>query len=663
VGRIASEKLGIDGDSGDVRSGKLSLSGALINALPQAADADVIRSMQVLPGVQSANEQSNSLYIRGGTPDQNLILLDNTEVYNPSHLGGIFSTFNSDAISSVELYKAGFPCRYGDRLSSVIDIRNKDGNRRHQEGVLRLSMMSASSTVQGPWEFSGTSGSYMASFRRTLYELLDFDIPDSYFYDGHLKLNWDAGLRDKLFFSTYFGEDHLYMNEGEEMDMTWGNQTVTAQWQHIFSSRLYGKLNLSSSGFYFDLDQVFDGEASVEQENEIADYSLKINFYHQSNLGHQMEYGLELKSLDITFGADTNLDIDTSHYPWLEVPSRLASLYLQDKWKLNNRWILMPGLRYTWCTTKSEYHPSDSRENYHRLSPRIALKYNIAESTAITLNYGRYYQYLTAANRPDWPMSLWMPIDKSVAPGEADHYVLGLEASPGNQFSLQIEGYYKALRNQISLDEAAFMEWDTASFLSEAYKIGDGYSYGLEFLVNTGWRGIEGFMSYTYSKTRLKIDGSNINPATGEAEYYHPSYDRTHNFNVTQNYFLSRYTGYSIMGAELILGMLYSYGSGQAGQSPEGVYEDMYGLQFVSGYLDNARLPDYSRLDLSIKFKWDFGHYELEPYIMVVNCLDNRNIWTRRWYAEADNDAVVLNHRDTYMFERMPFLGINISWR
>ena len=615
-----------------------------------------------LPGVQSINETSNGLYIRGGTPDQNQILLDDTEVYNPSHLGGIFSTFNSDAIASVDLYKAGFPSRYGDRLSSVLDIHNKDGNRKESEGIFRLSMMSGSGTIQGPWAIGGEKGSYMASFRRTLYELLDFDIPESHFYDGHVKLNWDAGLKDKIFFSSYFGEDYLHMEEGEDLNMNWGNNTFTGQWQHVFNSQLYGKLNISNSRFHFDLDQVFDGEASVTQENRLNDITLKANFHYQSDNRHQLEYGTELKYLDITFGADTNLDINTSHYPWLEVPSTQASFYCQDSWAITPRWTIQPGLRYTWCRVESEYLAKGGIEDYQRLSPRLALRYRLAEGTDISVSYGRYYQYLTATNRADWPMSLWMPIDKSVEPGEADHFVGGLQMHLGRNITLEIEGYYKELRNQVAISEEAFLEWNEGDDLSEAYNIGDGYSYGGEVLIGSNWQGMEGFLSYTYSRTLLQIDGLNLNPVTGESEYYHPRHDRTHSVNLIENYYFSRQTDQQIIGADLTMGLVYTYGTGQPAQAPEGVYEDMYGMQFINGYLDNERLPDYSRLDLSIKLKWNLGNCSIEPYVMLVNALDHENVWTRDWFPTIDNNEILLDHRDSYMFERMPFLGVNVAW-
>jgi TonB dependent receptor-like, beta-barrel/CarboxypepD_reg-like domain/TonB-dependent Receptor Plug Domain len=661
-GSVARQRIDFDQDTQDIQSGKLELKGDLIADLPQAADADVIKAIQILPGVASLNEQSNGLYVRGGTPDQNQILLDGSDVYNPSHLGGIYSTFNTDAIASVNLYKAGFPSKYGDRLSSVLDIRNKDGNRREMEGVFRLSMMSAAATVQAPWSFLGEKGSYMASFRRTMYDVFPLDVPDMGFYDGHLKINWDAGKYDKVFFSTYFGEDNFYSKEGEAIDMVWGNNTYTGQWRHIFSSKLYSNFNLSNSRFHFDMKQSFGSDASVTQENRINDVTLKGNFHLQANADHKMEFGFEAKYLNITFGAATDLDIDTSHYPWLEVPSYQVSGYVQDSWELNDKWTIQPGLRFTWSQAKSEYHPEKDIADFYRLSPRFSLRRRLQENSSIFFSYGRYYQYLTTTNRNDWPMTLWMPIDKSVDPGEADHYVLGWQMRCSDNLSLQIEGYYKDLRNQVAIDTEVFYEWDEGYYLSDAYNIGDGYSWGGELLLSSQWYGLEGFISYSYSQTRIQIDGLNINPANNEAEYFYPTHDRTHNLKLMENYFLTRETGQFVLGSEVTFGLVYTYGTGQPTQSPEGVYEDIYGIQFLDGYLDNDRLPDYSRLDASLKFLWQMDSWSIEPYFQVVNVMNQENVWTRDWYAVADENDIALKYIDTSMFGMMPFVGINVKW-
>jgi outer membrane receptor protein involved in Fe transport len=444
--------------------------------------------------------------------------------------------------------------------------------------------------------------------------------------------------------------------------MIWGNNTWTGQWRHIFNSALYGNFNLSNSRFHFDLDQKFGSGNSVIQKNRINDVTMKGNLHYQAGEDHTLEFGLEGKYLAITFGAETDLDINTSHYPWLEVPSYQGSIYAQDSWKIGERWTLEPGLRLTWCQVKSEYHPNKDVEDYQRISPRFSLRRRLAENSNIFASYGRYYQYLTTTNRTDWPMTLWMPIDKSVDPGEADHFVIGWQTSQSDRFSLQVEGYYKLLRNQLALAEETFMEWGDGDYLAEAYNEGDGYSWGGELLVGSNWKGLEGFFSYTYSRSRIQMEGMNLNPATGEAEYFYPTHDRTHNLKVMENYYLTRETGQNFFGSEITLGLVYTYGTGQPCSEPEGVYEDIYGIQFINGYLDNARLPDYSRLDASLRFLWELGEGSIEPYIQVVNVMNRENIWTRDWYGVAEDNEILLKYQDEGMFGIMPFLGVNIKW-
>ncbi|RLC45184.1 MAG: TonB-dependent receptor, partial [Candidatus Cloacimonadota bacterium] len=265
-----------------------------LTSIPSIADADVFRALQVLPGVSAMSDFSSGLYVRGGSPDQNLILLDDTDVYNPSHFGGVFSTFNTDAIENVELMKGGFPANYGGRLSSVLDVTNLDGNRKEHQGVARLSLISASSTLQGPW----TKGSYMLSFRRTYIDVLanlaDIEIPDYYFYDGHAKLTWDLNEKDKVTTSCYFGKDDLSMDFGMKMSLDWGNDTITTQWIHIFNPQLFSHFALSRSHFDFNFILLSESDQEFKQGNDIVDYTVKNKFSYYPNETHNIDFGYEL---------------------------------------------------------------------------------------------------------------------------------------------------------------------------------------------------------------------------------------------------------------------------------------------------------------------------------------------------------------------------------
>ncbi|MCF7814937.1 MAG: TonB-dependent receptor, partial [Candidatus Cloacimonetes bacterium] len=491
--------------------------------IPQIADSDVFRAIQVLPGVTALSDFSSGLYVRGGSPDQNLILLDDTDVYNPSHFGGIFSTFNTDAIEQVELMKGGFPAKYGGRLSSVLDVTNLDGNRKNHEGVARISLISTSSTIQGPW----SKGSYMASFRRTyidlISKLIDLEIPDYYFYDGHAKLTYDFTEKDKITVSSYFGKDRLGMDFGFDMRLTWGNETYTAQWVHIFNPQIFSKFVMAASHFNFNFTMESDSGQDFQQENDIRDYSIKNMFSYLPNEVHNIDFGYELKYLDINFFAKSNSSYDQTHLPDIEVPSYISAFYVQDSWKINDIWTIQPGVRLAYCHTISEYSPSKPTADYFRTSPRFSIRRRLGELSNIYFNYGRYYQFLTSMDSGDSPMGLWFPIDKTVEPGASDHYIFGFKTQINESFAFDVEGFYKTYDNLVEPRPETDFEWNNETgVLADIYNVGKGYSFGTDIMLRTDWHGIEGFIGYGFSVTKKKVEEINVNPQTGEEEWYFP---------------------------------------------------------------------------------------------------------------------------------------------
>ena len=636
--------------------------------VPQIADSDIFRSIQILPGVSSLSDFSSGFYVRGGTPDQNLILLDEIDVYNPSHFGGIFSTFNTDAIESVELMKGGFPAKYGGRLSSVLNVSNLDGNRKHHEGIARVSLISANSTLQGPWKIGEQKGSYMASFRRTYLELVQkaLDLPDYYFYDGHTKLTWDVTEKDKIALSTYFGKDKLSFDFGYDMLIQWGNETFSSQWVHIFNPQIFSRFVLAGSHFNSLFKVKYPSDLVYERTNDIYDGTLKSMFNYIPNDQHLLDFGLEAKYNNVTFKFTvTDSDLDPDKLPDVEVNSSILSAYCQDSWDLDAFWTLQPGIRLTYCHNQSPNLPMSPVGNYFRFSPRLSIRRKITYNSNIYLSYGRYFQYLTSMN-PGMatPMDLWFPIDGSVSPGQADHYVFGFKNQIGSNFGLDMEAYYKLYENLVEYRPETDFEWNNQTgSLSDVYNMGDGYSYGIDLLFRTDWNGFEGFVGYGFGITERKIDNMNINPETNEEEPYHPRYERVHQLNVIETYNVSEVTGMKVLGAEFRIGTTYSLGSGQPYFKPEKVFYDDQGTNILYSYNDHIRLPNYSRLDLSFKFKWQFSKWSFEPYIQVINMLKHENVWFRDYtYQENDNGEFVVEDRDANMFPRVPFFGFNIDW-
>lgn len=651
----------------EIALGNFNLRGKMIEEIPQAGDPDVLRSIQALPGVTSSSDFSSGLYVRGGSPDQNLILLDETDVYNPNHFGGVFSTFNSDAISNIKLIKGGFPARYGDRLSSVLDISNLDGNRKKHEGTARLSLLSSGVTLQGPWNIKDKQGSYMASFRRTYLELVksafDLDIPDYYFYDGHAKLNLDISATDKLTTSIYFGNDRMRMDDGVSTDLGWGNQTLSSQWTHLFNPYLFSRFVVAGSHFGFDLGMNSDSDESVTQENNIYDLTLKGMFNYKPSEKSIWDFGVELKSMEVKFESASEMDIDQSHYPDFDVPSYLANIYAQNSYQLGGSWTIQPGLRTTYCHTISKYLDGEPASDYLKFSPRFSIRKELNDFSSISANYGRYYQFITSIYLDGFPMGLWFPLDGSVDPLSADHYILSYKAK-FNEFALEAEVYYKNYNHIVEFDENMWYEWDANEHsLSDAYLEGEGYSYGLDLLLRTELAGMNGFISYSYGISKRKLDDHNLNPETGEPEWFAPTFDRTHQLTVVQTYDYSNKTGMTLLGAEVKLGSSFNLQSGQPTSYPEKVYWDEDGLQYLSGYEDSNRLPIYSRLDLNLRFLWQFDDWSIEPFLQAVNILGAENVWQRSYEPGVSSDgSLEINNQDTTMFPRIPFLGVNVKW-
>jgi len=653
----------------EINSRKIIVSNVLrttedLNSIPSIADADVFRAIQVLPGVSAMSDFSSGLYVRGGSPDQNLILLDDTDVYNPSHFGGIFSTFNTDAIENVELIKGGFPAKYGGRLSSVLDVTNLDGNRKYHQGVARLSLVSASSTLQGPW----AKGSYMLSFRRTYIDLLarlaDIEIPDYYFYDGHAKLTWDVNEKDKITTSCYFGKDNLAMDFGMKMNLDWGNETITTQWIHVFNPQLFSHFVLSRSHFDFNFKIKSESDQEFAQGNDIVDYTIKNMFSYYPNETHNIDFGYELKYLDINFFVETTTDFDPNQLPNIEVPSLTSSVYLQDSWKLGDYWTIQPGIRLAYSRATSKYLPDEPTADYLRVSPRFSIRRKINDLSNIYFNYGIYNQFLTSMDAGDSPMGLWFPIDESVKPGSSDHYILGYKTQVAEDFALDIEGFYKTYNNLVAARPETDYEWNNETgVLADIYNQGRGYSFGTDIMLRTDWNGFEGFIGYGFSVTKKKITELNINTATGEEEWYFPEYDRSHQLNIVESYNYSEATGRKLLGADYKIGTTYSFGSGQPTAIPELLYYNGEDLTIMYSYFDAKRLPFYSRFDISMKFKWQFKKWSIEPYLQIINLFKHENVWTRSYQPSINEDETLsIESDDSTMFPQIPFIGVNIEW-
>lgn len=612
----------------EIKPSQINVQAPQIRNIPQIAEADLFRAIQMLPGVATLSDFSAGLYIRGGSADQNLILLDNIDVYNPNHMFGFFSTFNTDAIKSVELLKGGFPAMYGGRLSSVLNVLNKEGNREEFQGVTRLSLLSASATLEGPWK----KGSWMISGRRTYLDLaakmVKFNLP-YYFYDGHAKFNFDIDKNNQASISFYVGNDILDLSDvseaGININLNWGNKTFSTQWTHLFSSTLFSHFVFAGSRFDSDTKINFDN-IKFGVFNEITDMAFKGTLTYTPSIRHSMDFGFETKILD--FDLDYYV-VDTKYLNSFE--GNYYSLYFQDNYRLTLFNTLQTGIRYNYYTDG----------NYSRIVPRISLNHLVNEQSTFTLTYGRYAQFLNLVQQEGMSFAdMWFPVDKTFKPGQADHYILGFSYDNQKTFSVKIDAYYKKYLNIAeyrtfrSGDEDLENQTATQNFYS-----GKGHAYGGEIYIRNNWWGFEGWIGYSLSLTKKQVNGYNF-----DKEYY-PIYDRRHTITAIQDYRLSR---------KWRINFAFKFGSGQPYTEATARYAVMQPggrihYEMLEGEKNFYRLPAYHRLDIGIFYETKLFMFDAEFFLQAVNVYNHKNVWFR-YYQTHTNPATVKN------FTMIPFL-------
>ncbi len=518
----------------EIKPSQITVQVPQLRRIPQVAEADLFRAVQMLPGVATLSDFSAGLYIRGGSPDQNLILLDQIDVYNPNHMFGFFSTFNTDAIKSVELLKGGFPASYGGRLSSVLNVVNKEGNRKEFQGVANLSLISASSTLEGPWK----KGSWMVSGRRTYLEaaskLVGEDLP-YYFYDAHAKFNYDINKNNLASISFYAGNDVLDLDQdGDAVHLDWGNKTFSSQWTHLFNSKLFSHFVFAGSQFASNAKVKFD-KVEFGMHNSITDFSLKGMLTYAPSHRHSMDFGFETKDLD--FGLEYKI-VDSNYDN--NFAGQYYTLYFQDNYKITDFNVLQTGVR-------AEYY-SDGK--YARIAPRLAVKHTLTDRMNFTLSYGRFHQYLNLVQQEGLSFAdMWFPVDHTFDPGSADHFIAGFSYNDNSRFSFEAEAYYKKYANIAEyrtyreMDESFEDQTAAQNFLS-----GTGFAYGMDFYLRNKAGKLEGWVGYSLGWTKKKITDYNFG-----LEYF-PTYDRRHTITAIQDYRLNK---------RWRINLAFKYGSGQ----------------------------------------------------------------------------------------------------
>lgn len=607
--------------------GTIALPVETIKTLPALmGEVDILKTLQLLPGVLSAGEGNTGFYVRGGGPDQNLILLDEAVVYNSGHLLGFFSVFNADAIKNTTLIKGGMPAEYGGRLSSVVDIQMKDGNNKKYVVEGGVGLVASRITVEGP--IKKDQSSFIVSGRRTyafdlaqpVIKNTDFAGTNYYFYDLNLKINHRFSRKDRLFASAYFGRDILDFNtdtRGLQFRMAYGNETATLRWNHLFSDRFF----MNVTGVYNAYDFNFSGaqgEFMVDVFSGVRDYNLKLDFDYFPNTTHQLKFGVNTTYHQLTpnIARATSGEVDFASKPTAKYATQTA-IYARDEMKLTDRLSINAGLRLGIFTHLGPYENlngevSEKGENvatYYGLEPRINAKFTLNSSSSLKAGYTHNYQFvhLVSNSASTLPIDIWVPSSPLVKPQLGIQYAIGyFKNFKDDRYEASVEAYYKDLRNQIDYRESYVN--NVAVELENEFVFGSGAAYGVELFFKKRKGKLNGWVGYTWSRSNRSF------PEINNGTVFPAKFDRTHDLSIVANYKL---------GPKWTFGGVFVFGTGNAFTPITDLFLTERRLRPEYGTRNSARIDDYHRLDLSATFspkpdsqkkfksKWIFSIYNV----------------------------------------------------
>ena len=636
--------------------GKVSLQIEQIKSVPAfLGEVDLLKVVQLLPGVRNAGEGSAGIYVRGGGPDQNLILLDDAVVYNTGHLFGFFSVFNSDAIKNVTLIKGGMPAQYGGRLSSVLDVSMKDGNNQKLQVDGGIGLIASRVSIQGP--LKKEKASFIISARRTYIDALtkpfvsktsQFSGSGYYFYDLNTKLNYKFSDKNRLFLSGYFGRDVFDFVNGQQslnVNIPWGNATGTIRWNHVFSKKLF----VNTTALYNDYNFSFKANQNnfdVKLASGIKDVSIKQDYDFYPFSKHKIKFGAAYTyhrfKPSVVSGKQDSVEFNPVN-PQLKYANEVSA-YIQDDWEISSKFQINGGLRYSMFQQIGPYklYQTDANGNkidstvfsggkpvktYGGLEPRVTMRYSINDETSIKISATRNLQFihLVSNSGSTLPTDIWVPSTYKVKPQLSWLYAAGLFKNfKNNMFETSIEFYYKDMQNQIE-----YKEGYTPNSLDDtenSFVFGKGWSYGSELYINKAKGKFTGWIGYTLSWTWRKFADLNF------GEKYPAKYDRRNDLSVVGMYELNK---------KWKLSATFVYGTGNAATLPERFYIVDGVLTQEYSRINQYRLPSYHRLDLGA--------------ILTPKKNENRK-WKSEWVFSVYN---VYNRKNPYFiyFDQTGSLG------
>lgn len=665
----------------DLQMSRNDINIAQVKKLPSLfGEPDIIKTIQLLPGVISAGEGTSAFFVRGGSADQNLILIDEAPVYDPSHLFGLFSVFNADVIKSSELYKGGTPARFGGRLSSVLDVRTKDGNNQRFGGEAGVGLLASSIMLEGP--IKKNESSFIVSARRSYVDVfLRATNQDNlvYFYDVNAKVNWKLSNKDRVFLALYTGRDDF--DFGFNFGFDWGNRTATLRWNHLFNDRIFSNTTLIANSFDYGLASTSATDA-FNWDSNLSEFSFKEDFNYYISPTLTLDFGYHLTYRK--FAPGKIVPGGTSIFRSSELQREQAldhALYLSVQHKITDKLTLDYGGRLSYFQNVGPYtlyEYDDPQDNinptrndsiqydsfetivdYLNFEPRVSARYLISKSTSVKASYQRMVQntHLISSGTVPVPFNTWAPSSTYLKPQMADQWAVGyFKNLKNNAYAMSVEAYYKDIRNITDFADNASIFFNQD--LSTEFRQGTSEAYGVEFMLQKNKGALTGFVSYTWSRVERTVTGVN------QGRSFFANYDRRNNLNIVATYEHS---------PKWTFGANFTYGTGRPITITSGTYE--FGESYLPDIIterNGYRLPAFHRIDLSatlvpqrarkrknIETSWVFGLY---------NVYSRKNPFTLFTSIPLDEDGQVIGDgtlreaRMIYLFPILPSITYNISF-
>ena len=626
---------------------------------------DVLKTIQLLPGIKPVGEGSSGFNVRGGSSDQNLILLDEATVFNASHLLGFFSVFNSDAIKDITVYKGNEPAEYGGRLSSVLDIKMNDGNDQKTAVSGGIGLISSRLSVESP--IVKDKGSFMITARRTYADLFLKLSPDTtknntrlYFYDINAKASYKLNSNNRIYLSGYFGKDLISLKN--TFGINWGNISGTIRWNHLFSDRLFSNTSLIFSNYDYKIN--INNGSKINIISRIQDYGLKedMQFYIQSN--STVKFGFNSiyhKIIPGVITTDNNVDLKnlTNKFDWEN------SVYISHQYRFNEKFnveygarltsfsALGPGSFYTYdangsITSVTDYHTGQFVKTYFNLEPRLSMDYLIDTSSSVKASLSRNVQnlHLLSNTTSGNPTDLWISSSNNVKPELADQFSVGYYRNfSDNKYEFSVETYYKNLQNQIDYKNGAELIFNEN--VESQILFGKGRAYGLELFLKKKQGRFNGWISYTLSRTERKFDAIN------NGNYFPAKQDRTHDLSVVGMFELNKSWTFSAT---------WVYYTGNAVTYPTGKYAIENSTMFLYSDRNANRMPAYHRLDLGATWiSRKRKNFESSWNFSVYNAYGRENAYIIS-FRDSKSDPTKTEVVQTTLFKMIPSVTYNFKF-